>query len=208
MMLAVGLASFAIFAKEVPAVPGACTGPAKENVGKPGCFLSTQVEIGSPPATLYWHIVPAETEEVARAGAKGRAWSEAVQAHGRWWLYVLSSEKIEPVLPPHHVAGPFRLEPGRSIVARFMESWFPPGMRTRAHAYSGPKAFYVIDGEQCTETPTERHTIRAGESYIVPGGAHLQAAPKGRKSVVLILAPEREPWMRLTSAWAGTDYCR
>ncbi|PSJ36276.1 hypothetical protein C7I55_26640 [Sphingomonas deserti] len=89
-----------------------------------------------------------------------------------------------------------------------MESWFTPGMRTRAHSHSGPEAFYVIDGEQCTETPTDRQKIQAGESYIVPKGAHLQAAPKGRRSLVVILAPEGEPWMKLTSDWAGTDFCQ
>jgi quercetin dioxygenase-like cupin family protein len=203
-----GLALLATMAlQQVPPVPGACTEPAAENKGKPGCFLSTEITLGSAPATLYWHIVPAKSATEARRLSKERAWSAVVEAHGRWWLYILSPENSDTSLPSHHVAGPFRLAQGKTITARFMESWFTPGMRTRVHSHSGPEAFYVIDGEQCTESPADRTVIKAGESYIVPGGAHLQAAPKGRRSVVLILAPEGEPWMRLTADWSGSDFC-
>lgn len=198
----------AMVLQQVPPVPGGCTEPAAENRGKPGCFLSTEIALGSPPTTLYWHIIPARNEAEAHRLGRGQAWEAIVQAHGRWWMYVLSPEKVVGSLPPHHVAGPFHLREGRPLTARFMESWFSPGMRTRVHSHSGPEAFYVIDGEQCTESPTDQHVIKAGRSYIVPGGAHLQAAPKGRRSLVLILAPEGEPWMRLTEDWSGSDFCR
>lgn len=68
-----------------------------------------------------------------------------------------------------------------------MESLFPPGMRTRVHSHSGPEAFYVIDGEQCTATPAGERRTRVGESTVVTAGAHLQAAPRGRRSMVMIL---------------------
>jgi quercetin dioxygenase-like cupin family protein len=204
-----GLAVFAaMVVQQIPPVPGGCTAPAGQNKGKPGCFLSAEIGLPSPPATLYWHVVPVEGEDAARRVKDRRAWSAAVEAHGRWWVYLLSPDGAERSLPSHHVAGPFHLTPGKPVTARFMESWFPPGMRTRVHSHSGPEAFYVIDGEQCTETPTDRHRIKAGESYIVAGGAHLQAAPKGRRSVVLILAAEGEPWMRLSDGWSGSDFCR
>lgn len=197
----------ALAAQASPAVPGGCTDAARDNVGKPGCYLSAELAITSPPVLLYWHIVPAPSEAVARDWARRYAWASAVNAHRRWWLYVLSERAAERGLPRHHVAGPLRIDRGRPVVARFMESWFPPGMRTRVHTHAGPEAFYVIDGEQCTETPTERRTIRANESYIVAGGPHLQAAPKGRRSVVLILAPSGSPWMQLDDQWSGTGYC-
>lgn len=206
------LQAFAMLAsvvpQESPPVPGGCVEPASANVGKAGCFLSAQITLERSPATLYWHIVAAESEDAARAAAHRREASAVVLAHGRWWLYVLSPNRSERSLPAHHVAGPFNLPSGKPIIARFMESWFPPGMRTRVHSHSGPEAFYVIEGEQCTATPAGRHVIKAGESYIVPGGSHLQAAPNGRRSVVLILAPQGEPWMRLTSDWTDNEICR
>jgi mannose-6-phosphate isomerase-like protein (cupin superfamily) len=87
-----------------------------------------------------------------------------------------------------------------------MESWFPLGMRTRVHSHSGPEAFYVIEGQQCVETPSEQRIIAPGQSYIVEEGAHLQAAPEGRRSLVLILARPNEPWMQL-EAWQPSGYC-
>ncbi|SOB86490.1 hypothetical protein SAMN06297144_1595 [Sphingomonas guangdongensis] len=208
-MLASPLAWFLLIAaQQVPAVPGGCSEPADQHVGEPGCFLTTEVRLGPASSTLYWHIIRADSEATARALAKRARWQVVVKAHGRWWLYVLSPARTVPGVFSHHVAGPFVLPAGPSFTARFMESWFPPGMRTRVHSHSGPEAFYVVEGEQCTETPKERRLIRPGESYTVAGGAHLQAAPKGRRSLVLILAPDGEPWMRLANDWTGSDFCR
>lgn len=39
------------------------------------------------------------------------------------------------------------------------------------------------------------------------GSAHLQASPKGRRSLVVILAPEGGPWMKLPTDWVSTDFC-
>ena len=206
LMVSIAVAP-ALLMQAVPAVPGGCTAAASENVGAPGCYLSAELTIEASPPTLYWHIVRMRSEAPAKAEVGRYRWATAVPAHGRWWLYVLSADAREPKLPDHHVVGPFRTKRDGPVVARFMESLFPPGMRTRVHAHSGPEAFYVIDGEQCTETPDDRRRIKAGESYIVPGGLHLQAAPKGRRNVVLVLAPVGEPWISLSDAWAGTGYC-
>lgn len=148
-----------------PPVPGACTKPASEHVGQPGCYLSGTLTIAAPPAALFWHIVPAANEAAARAGAREFRWSFVTQAHGRWWLYVLSERAEEPTLAPGHaVVGPVRIPARTPVTAHFMESLFPPGMRTRVHSHSGPEVFHVIDGEQCTATPAGEHRIRAGES--------------------------------------------
>ncbi len=105
------------------------------------------------------------------------------------------------------VVGPFNLPAGRPVTARFLESTFPPGMRTRVHSHPGPEAFFVIEGEQCVDTPAGHATIHAWESRIVEGGAHVQAARKGRRSLVLILARAGEPWMTPETGWVPSDYC-
>lgn len=208
MIVAIGfMLAAAIAAQAVPPVPGGCSEPAAGHVDQPGCWLSAELGIERPPPVLYWHIVRAGSEAEARKEAARHRWASVIRAHGAWWLYVMSADAREPGLPAHHVAGPLATAPDRPVTARFMESLFPPGMRTRVHSHSGPEVFFVIDGEQCTETPSERRTIRAGESYVVPGGPHLQGAPRGRRSVVLILAPAGEPWMRLSDEWQGTGFC-
>jgi quercetin dioxygenase-like cupin family protein len=80
-------------------------------------------------------------------------------------------------------------------------------MRTRVHSHPGPEAFYVIDGEQCMETPTQRRKLQAGESFIVLPGPHLQAAPKGRRNLVLVLHGPDEPWMSMESQWTPSQFC-
>ncbi len=67
----------------------------------------------------------------------------------------------------------------------FLESVFPPGMRTRVHSHPGPEAFYVVEGQQCMETPSERRKLNAGESFVVQPGPHVQTAPGGRKNIAL-----------------------
>lgn len=140
-MVLVGLAAIAgaLLAQAVPAVPGGCTAPARENVGKPGCYLSAEIAIDRPPSVLYWHVVPVATEAQARTAARRNRWSTVVAAHDRWWLYVLSPSKDEPALLPHDVIGPLRVQANARLTARFMESWFPPGMRTRVHRHAGPR---------------------------------------------------------------------
>jgi mannose-6-phosphate isomerase-like protein (cupin superfamily) len=104
--------------------------------------------------------------------------------------------------------GPLRPGPvGAPVTPRFLESWFPPGMRTRVHAHSGAEVFYVVEGEQCVETPRARARIGAGQSHIVAAGPHSQSAPNGRRSIVLLAVPRDAPWMQLRDDWRPTDFC-
>jgi quercetin dioxygenase-like cupin family protein len=88
-------------------------------------------------------------------------------------------------------AGPLTLEPGVPYRARFIESIFTPGMRTRTHVHPGPEAFYVVSGVQCMESPTRRARVEAGHTIVVEGGTvHQQSAPRGRRNVAVVFYPE------------------
>ncbi|AQR72994.1 cupin domain-containing protein [Sphingomonas sp. LM7] len=195
-------------AQDVAPVPGGCSAPAAENVGKPGCFLSAEIEIAKPPAELFWHITSFASEARAQQEAPRHLWKTLVHAHGRVWLYVVGRRE-EDIRSGElwGVVGPLKVPGKGPVTVRFMESLFPPGMRTRVHAHSGPEAFFVVDGEQCVETPRDKHRIPARQSYIVERGAHLQAAPGGRRSLVAIVAPKGEPWMTLGQDWVPTGFC-
>lgn len=134
----------AAYLQAVPPVPGGCSAPAGENRGKAGCFLSAELPILQPAPQLYWHIVQGESEAAAAKAARRFRHTAIVNAHNRWWLYVMSRNAAESTLPRHHVVGPFDVAAGKPIAARFMESWFSPGMRTRVHSHSGPEAFYIM----------------------------------------------------------------
>ncbi len=92
------------------------------------------------------------------------------------------------------------------MMARFLESHFPPGMRTRVHSHPGPEGFYVVAGEQCMDTPNGRRKIGAGGTFIVAGGAHMQAAPSGRKNIAVVFYPPGVPWMRM-EGWQPSNFC-
>lgn len=194
--------------QEVPPVPGGCSAPAAENIGKPGCFLSAEIDIAEPPTELFWHIHAFADQAHAQAEARRHRWAIVVQAHGRTWLYVMSGrDAAVRGGETWGVVGPLKVPGNGPVTVRFMESLFPPGMRTRVHAHSGPEAFLVVEGEQCVETPGDRRKIPARGSYIVESGAHVQSAPTGRKNLVVIVAPKGAPWITLGSDWVPSGFC-
>ena len=195
-------------AQTVAPPPGACEAPAAAHRGEPGCYVTAVLRIPSPAPELYWHIVRVETEEVARAEVGRHAVALVAFSHGQHWLHVLGSkdERIA-VGVLQAVIGPIRRTSTRPHIARFLEADFTPGMRTRTHAHPGPEAFFVVRGAQCMETPTERRTLQAGETYIVERGVHLQAAPTGRQNLVLVFHEEEQLWSTVDTTWTPTGYC-
>lgn len=206
-MLVVMLAS-AISPASTPPVPGGCSAPALENVGRPGCFLAARVRIENAPAQVYWHILSFEDAVGARAEGAKHKWSAQAFSHGRIWLYVLGPRRVKFGSGARiALIGPMRLQEGQSVTARFIESIFPPGMRTRVHSHPGPEAFFVIDGEQCMETPTRKMRVGAGGTFIVPAGPHVQAAAKGRRNIAVVFQPDGTEWMLMEDEWRASDFC-
>jgi quercetin dioxygenase-like cupin family protein len=208
-LLMIALAAAAVNWADAAPVPGRCAEPAADNAGKPGCFLTVEMPMDNPPPSLWWHIYEFGTLADAKraAGAHG-AGAAASSSHGRAWVYVLGdAEESVSGGTRKAVIGPLALPAGRPVTARFMESSFTPGMRTRIHSHPGPEAFYVLEGEQCMETPEERRKLGPGETFVVPPGPHVQAAPKGRKNILLVLYPREAPWMTMEPRWTPSQFC-
>ena len=56
---------------------------------------------------------------------------------------------------------------------RVQSSLLMPGSASPFHTHPGPEAVYIVDGEQCMETPEAGHRLGAGQFYVVPsGGVH------------------------------------
>jgi len=203
LLLAVLLATTAA---EAP-VPGLCTAPASEHVGKPGCYLSAELDIEAPNGEIYWHIYTLPNLGEAQVAASRVEQSVATESHGGAWLHVLGNAQPVTIRGATVKAsiGPIRA-PAKGR-ARLLESWFRPGMKTRAHSHPGPEVFYVLEGEQCVETRDGTSRIAAGQHYILDAGPHLQASPKGRRSLVLLVMPNDTPWMSLESDWNPTASC-
>ena len=208
MLVAALLASGVVNWAEAPPVPGQCVASAAENVGRPGCFRTAEIRIDAALTELWWHVREYPDAASAEAAAVGHRWAATATSHGRAWLFVLGrKDESFGAGIRRALVGPLASTAGASVTARFMESTFTPGMRTRVHSHAGPEAFYVVDGEQCVETPSQRRKLRAGDTFVVPPGPHVQAAAKGRKNITLVLYPSDAPWMTLEPDWSPSQYC-
>lgn len=208
MMLNLLLIAAAAAAVPAPIVPGGCTAPASEHVDDAGCYLLAEMTVVDAPEHLYWHIAEFADVPAAETEARKHRSSKVVSAHGRIWLLVIGArgERVGSGKPAN-VIGPMDAPTVGTVSVRFLTSTFPPGMRTRVHAHPGSEAFYVIEGEQCVETPTVRHRITAGHSYIVQSGTHVQAAARGRKSLVALILRPGATWSEPVTSWAPSTYC-
>ena len=192
---------------DTPPVPGLCTAPVPANRDATGCYQTSQIDLEGAPPTLFWHVYEYAQRSDAEAEARRHQWAAVADAHSRVWLYVLAgpAEAVSGGVR-RAVIGPLAV-PSAPATAHFSEAVFPPGMRTRVHAHPGPEAFYIVEGEQCMETPTDKRKIAAGGSYIVPGGLHIQTAPHGRRNLVVILAPKDRPFVIPGGAWTPSGFC-
>lgn len=150
--------------------PVKCTENSPERRGEEGCtVLANRRVIGALGNSFHWHIDRFTSLEAAMKTAGPN--DVAAAAHGSFWLM-----SLEPKSEDHHggvhVAwiGAIPLPAADSFAMRVQSSLLLPGATTPAHTHPGPEILYVVDGEQCTETPKTGVYLRAGESYIVPDG--------------------------------------
>lgn len=192
---------------DVPPVPGLCSAPVPEDRDAPGCYQTNEIDLVGAPRQIFWSIYEYSSMAEAETEARRHRWSAVTHIHGRNWLYVLGADGSAITGATRHAQiGPLAL-PSGAVTAHFSEAIFPPGMRTRVHSHPGPEAFYVVEGEQCMDSPKDSKKIAAGGTYIVADGPHLQAAPIGRRNLVLILAPKGQPFVIPGGQWQPTGFC-
>jgi len=162
--------------------PVKCMENSPERRGEEGCtILANRPLSGSLPRIIYWHLDVFDSMEVAMkaAGVNG----VAAEAHGSFWLMTVE-DKNEEHHNGQHVAwiGPLELPAADSFFMRVQSSLLMPGARTPAHTHPGPEVIYVVDGEQCMETPDLGVRVSAGQSYVIPGGTIHRGRPTGSKA--------------------------
>lgn len=148
--------------------PVKCTEDSPERRGEEGCtILASRRLVGSHTKPVYWHIDRFDSLEAAKnaAGANG----VAAEAHGSVWLMTVEA-KTKKHHGGRHVAwiGPLVLSRANRYSMRVQSSLLSPGGTTPAHVHSGPEVVYVVDGEQCMETPKAGHRLGVGQSLVLP----------------------------------------
>jgi quercetin dioxygenase-like cupin family protein len=150
-----------------------CTEDSPERRGEEGCtILANRPLVGPFTKPLYWHIDRFDSLEAAKKAAGPD--SVAAAAHGSYWL-----TSVEPQTEEHHggrhvvAIGPLALPAAARYSMRVQSSLLMPGSTSPVHTHPGPEVVYIVDGEQCMETPEAGHRLGAGQFYIVPGdGVH------------------------------------
>lgn len=193
-----------------PRMAGACEAPAAANSGREGCYFDAAVEIGTPPAEVYWHVDEYADAAAARA-ARGPG-SAVIEAYGRYFLQTVNGRADwRPAGGQHRATvGPMPAPRGGPVTARFMQAMTRPGASTRPHRHDGAEAFYLVSGAICMETPGGAATTGAGETYWVAGGVPMQLTSAGqglRRSLFVVLHPSSEPWMRMAPDFTPTGAC-
>jgi len=153
--------------------PVTCTEDSPERRGEEGCtILATRPLVGSLAKPVYWHLDRFDSLEAAKkaAGPDG----VAAEAHGSVWLMTVEAQTEEHHGGRHAAAiGPLAVALANHYQMRVASSLLRPGTITAAHSHPGPEVFYVVDGEQCVETPEFGQHLSAGQSYVLaPGVIH------------------------------------
>jgi mannose-6-phosphate isomerase-like protein (cupin superfamily) len=158
---------------------------------------------------LFWHLYNYPTRAAAEAIKGSR--DAVVESFGKIWLYAIAGAGWFPSGGELvAVIGPLPITTGKQYTARYMEAAFPPRMPTSIHQHSGPKAWYMVAGMQCLETPEGITVARAGEGTVVPEGLPMVLSGVGietRRSVVLALHDTSEPWITVGSDWKPKGLC-
>ena len=162
--------------------PVRCIENSPERRGEEGCtILANRPLLGTLTNDLYWHIDRFDSmeEAIKAAGPNG----VAAQAHGSFWLMTVDG-KSEDHHGGHHAAliGPIMLRRSDSYSMRVQSSLIMPGASTPAHTHPGPEVIYVVDGEQCLETPGIGVHLSAGQFYVVPDGVIHRGRPIGSRA--------------------------
>ena len=191
-------------------VPGRCETPVGQRGGEAGCYLAATEHLGTlPEGSVFWHLNVYPTRAAAEAAKGPRA--TVVEAFDKVWLYTIADSQWRAA-GGEHVAtiGPLPTTPGKQYVARYMEAVFPPGMKAAIHRHSGPEAWYLVTGAQCLETPDGITVARAGEGAVVREGPPMVLSSVGtemRRSVLLVLHDQSDPWITMASDWTPKGLC-
>jgi quercetin dioxygenase-like cupin family protein len=173
-----------------------CEKNSPERRGENGCSLVENKPLPEGlKEPLFWHIDRFSSGEEARA--KISPVSAAFEAHGSWWLMT-----IEPKVNDHHGGQHVKqvklpaLPPAKGYSMLVMSAYIPAGLTSRIHTHSGVEGFYVVDGQQCLETPTRIYKMPKGGSLVIPTGVTMRLVATGtkpRRALAVIVYDSSQP---------------
>lgn len=173
-----------------------CVENSPERRGGMGCsYVANKVLKGPFRAPVYWHIDRFENGEKARAAVSPD--SVAFEGHGTWWLV-----SVEPASSNHHGGAHVTqislppLPTASKYSMLVISSNVSAGLTSRVHHHSGVEAFFVVDGEQCLETPTNAYSMKTGDVLALPTGVTMKMVVTGsapRRAIAAVIYDGNKP---------------
>jgi quercetin dioxygenase-like cupin family protein len=184
--------------------------PVAERASEFGCFITATDVLGELPAgPLYWHLDIYPT--VAAAESAKESGGTVVESYGQVWLFTIAGPDWRPSGGERvSRVGPLPVVAASSHAVVYGEGTFAPGMVSAIHGHPGPEAWYVLEGEQCLETPEGTLIVRAGESGVVRAGLPMVLAGGGtgrRRAILLVLHDSAQPAGFPVQDWMPKGLC-
>ena len=173
-----------------------------------GCQLLVRSTVAAfPEGQLFWHLRSFQTLTEAE---RARAPQDVIAAAGgQAWLFSVgpgSQERagrlVGRVGPlPVSRTGPFQIQLWYVVM--------PPGTSTGSHQHPGPEAWYVLEGEQCLDTPNGPIRARAGQGAVVAGNTPMRLFNPGtgtRRALFIVIHDPSVPEAS-SSQWTPSGAC-
>jgi quercetin dioxygenase-like cupin family protein len=129
---------------------------------------------------VYWHLRAFSNREAADAAKS--ATGIVVEENGQVWLSEFGPKTHNPRGGKAiAVVGPLLLPAAKSYTAILSYAVMRPGDNSRVHTHAGPEGWYVLEGEQCLETPDGAQRTRAGGTATVRSSIPMELNVTGKK---------------------------
>src|SRR5437868_72881 len=175
-----------------------------------GCQLLAQPIIDKlPDAPVFWHLTTFPTRRAADAAK--RSGDAVVTADGRVWLSSIGSRSDTSARGKHVAAiGPLPMPKASAYRVEMYYVIMPPHQHTQVHTHPGPEAWYVLEGEQCLDTPAGVFRARRGAGSVAPpAGTAMQLTNSGttmRRALYIVVHDTAQMWTT-PSDWQPSGAC-
>ena len=180
-----------------------------------GCQLLAKVKISQfPDAPLFWHVIKFPTGKAAETARVQN--SLVAEAEGQSWLFSFgpknrvskSGELVASIRPLQLTSDKLAKASLYEIVAYL--AVMPPGTYTRVQVHPGPEAWYVLNGEQCLETPAGVMKAGTGENMFAPPMTPMRLTNSGssvRRALFIVIHDANQPWTIPINDWKPSGAC-
>jgi mannose-6-phosphate isomerase-like protein (cupin superfamily) len=182
----------------------------RQRLTEVGCSVLASIWVTRlPDPPLYWHL-DAYPSRAAAAGHQTET-SAVVEAHDQVWLLTVAPKDWRPdALRRVATVGPIAVPSARRYGILFTEGVLLPGVTAFTHKHSGPEAFYVMEGEQCVETPGGVLRAGPGNGVVVPADTPMSVSTPGtspRRYLALVVHDGDRQVTEPVRDWVPTGQC-